>query len=134
MCFGGDAPSTWELAETTVPGALNVFIGVDTGMVCLADASAATAFADAVRKFYNAHPDGNYYDDILSSDIPAGANWGVHRPDPDPELGLDVMLISSGLGDGVYTAYWGLGADGVPVELVLDFQLFDESGSIFTKV
>lgn len=132
VCFGGSAPSVWELAETTVPGELNVFIGVDTGMVCLADANAATAFADSVRKFYNAHPDGNYYNDILSSDIPADANWGIHRP--DPELALDVILISSGLGDGVYTAYWGLGADGVPVELVLDFQLFDERGSIFRKV
>ena len=60
VCFGGGAPSVWELAETTVPGELNVFIGVDTGMVCLADANAATAFVDAVRKFYTAHPDGNY--------------------------------------------------------------------------
>ncbi len=31
-------------------------------------------------------------------------------------------MFSSGLGDGVYSAYWGVDAEGLPVELVIPFM------------
>lgn len=120
--------ASWELAETTDSGELNVFIGVDTGMVCFADLNAAQILSGALKEFERSRPDGNYYNDVLARDIPAEADWGEHRPDPGSPL--SVMLASSGLGDGLYFAYWGLDENGAPAGLVVDFQLFDKNGSI----
>ena len=122
---------TWELAETTEAGELNVFFGVDTGMACFADATAARLFSNVLKDFKATSPEANYYHDVLSRDIPDDANWGEHRP--DPALPLSVIISSSGLGDGLYSAYWGLDETGNPVELVVDFQLFDEHGTIFRE-
>ena len=33
-----------------------------------------------------------------------------------PESGARLVMFSSGLGDGVYSAYWGVDAEGLPVE------------------
>ena len=119
---------TWEWAETTAPGELNVFFGVDAGMACFADADAAAIFARVQTDFYAKHPDGNYYNDVLSKDFPSDAYWGEHRP--DPKSLVKVFVCGSGFGDGLYAAYWGLDAAGAPVELVVDFQVFDHHGTI----
>ena len=39
-----------------------------------------------------------------------------------PESGSRLIMFTSGLGDGVYSAYWGLDAAGAPVELVIPFM------------
>lgn len=122
---------TWELAETTDPGQLNVFFGVDAGMACFADAEAAGIFARVQREFDAQRPKGNYYEEVLIRDIPDDSNWGEHHPDPASPLG--VIITRSGLGDGLYSAYWGLDSDGAPAQLVVDFQLFDQHGTIFRR-
>jgi hypothetical protein len=121
----------WEMAETDAPGEFNVFIGVDGGMVGFADSQAASIFARVQKDFAATHPTGNYYEDVLSSDFPPDSNWGEHYPDPASPL--SVIVASSGLGDGLYRAYWGLDGSGVPAQLVVDFQLFDEHGTIVRK-
>lgn len=126
--FSSAKIALWELAESTDTSELNVFIGVDSGMVCFADLDTAHIMSRALKEFVLRRPDGNYYDDVLARDIPADANWGEHRPDPGSPL--SVILTSSGLGDGVYFAYWGLDENGAPAELVVDFQLFDKNGSV----
>jgi len=37
----------------------------------------------------------------------------------------NAALFMSGLGDGFYSSYWGLGSDGAPLLLVTDFGLID---------
>jgi hypothetical protein len=37
-----------------------------------------------------------------------------------------LAAFSSGIGDGSYAAWWGLGADGAPVALCFDFELLTE--------
>ena len=41
---------------------------------------------------------------------------------PLQESGARLVMFSSGLGDGVYSAYWGVDAEGLPVELVIPFM------------
>lgn len=53
-----------------------------------------------------------------SSSLGPSAN-AVHR-----KVGTrDVFAFSSGLGDGIYTAYWGMDAAGAPAVFCLDFDL-----------
>lgn len=39
--------------------------------------------------------------------------------------GLNVMIFSSGYGDGFYASYWGFDDTGSPVALVTDFRVLD---------
>jgi len=39
------------------------------------------------------------------------------------ETGVNAVIVTSGYGDGTYTVYWGLDANGAPVTLVADFQV-----------
>jgi hypothetical protein len=41
----------------------------------------------------------------------------------DKERSLNAIIFSSGLGDGAYPSYWGLGASGSPLCLITDFGL-----------
>jgi hypothetical protein len=123
------APASWHLAETTLPE--HVFrshYGVDAGLGLFADLASAELFARMQRECATSHPQGNYYDDVLARCFEAHDNWCEHRPDPASDL--NVIIFSSGLGDGLYPSYWGLTASGVPVCLVTDFQLFDREGTI----
>ena len=38
----------------------------------------------------------------------------------------EAVAASSGCGDGEYPVYWGVSADGVPVELLVVFLLVEE--------
>lgn len=39
-----------------------------------------------------------------------------------PETGHRIVLFSSGMGDGIYSGYWGLDEDGGTVSLVVPFM------------
>ena len=41
--------------------------------------------------------------------------------------GLNIAAFSSGFGDGSYSSYWGLDAEGAPVRLVTSFDVLEEA-------
>ncbi|HEX2617960.1 MAG TPA: DUF4241 domain-containing protein, partial [Flavobacteriales bacterium] len=81
-----------------------------------------------LKQFYTTHPDGNIYTDHFDAEFAKSAAPGTRSGDwlnyhfPDrPELNL--TMFSSGFGDGVYPAYWGVNTSGEAVCLVIDFHV-----------
>ena len=126
-------PVRWELAVTTLEkGAFADMYGVDAGLGSFSDATGAQLLGATIKAFYAKHPNGNYYDDLLVNDFKQHDNWSNHWPQTSNQL--NVIMFSSGMGDGVYSTYWGLDSTGKPACLLTDFQLFDQNGSIFRKI
>ena len=130
LMLSATAPANWELAETALPvhAYLRSHYGVDAGVGLFGDLAAIELFARVQREFAVAHPQGNYEDEVLEDCFEGHSNWCDHRPDPASDL--NTIIFRTGLGDGLYASYWGLGPAGEPVCLVTDFQLFDREGSI----
>lgn len=122
-------PVNWQSAETTLDdGTFSAAFGVDAGLGCLTDAETAAAFGRAQAEFAAAHPDGDFYAEVLTAGRDEEPNWIDYRPTPTSEA--NAVIFASGLGDGLYMSHWGLNEAGEPVCLVTDLQLFDADGSI----
>jgi uncharacterized protein DUF4241 len=120
-------PVRWEMAlrprqNMAMLGPDQFFgYGVDAGTGCFTSAEAsewlagagAAALADYEKRIEAAmFPSPAEYDPV--ADIPLG----------DPK-GRNVIVFSSGWGDGVYPSYFGLDAEGRPLVLVTDFQILN---------
>lgn len=130
-------PVTYELAmpkgttkeDFNAPGVLS-FFGVDAGMACFADAVTAKEYNHFVTEWYKSNQGKNIYDDYFAAllqksyedypDIQRSGGDFLHWCIPDKEH--HIVLFSSGMGDGIYSGYWGLDADGEAVELVVPFM------------
>lgn len=98
------------LAEGEVPG-----YGVDAGTGCFYDAEARGDVDEATGEAWLAAMRANGVD-----------TWSWHAA----ELGgANVVMFSSGWGDGFYTSYWGVDGGGRVVELVTDFEVLVEAVS-----
>lgn len=112
--FDASAPATrWELAlfegqpmpgEDDLPG-----YGVDAGIGCFFDAE---AHADVDEATSNA-----WLDALQANSVPT---WTWHVADVGK---ANVVMCSSGWGDGFYGSWWGFDAEGRVVELVTDFEV-----------
>lgn len=111
------------------PGVFS-FFGVDTGLACFADSQTAKEnkvfferwekensgknkyndyFASLFQKSYEAHPEYQYQGGSV-------LEWRL------PESGKRVVMFSSGMGDGIFSGYWGMDADGEIACLVVPFM------------
>jgi hypothetical protein len=127
--FADVQPVTWQRAATSVDdGTISAAFGVDAGLGCVVDAVTAAAFGRVQAEFAAAHPDGDFYAEVLTAGKDEEPNWIDYRPDPASEA--NAVIFASGLGDGLYMSHWGLNEAGEPVCLVTDLQLFDADGSI----
>lgn len=98
------------LAADELPG-----YGVDAGTGCFFDAEARGDVDEATGARW------------LAAMEAAGVDtWSWHVADLG---GANVVMFSSGWGDGFYTSYWGLDGDGGVVELVTDFEVLVEGVS-----
>lgn len=98
------------LAEGEVPG-----YGVDAGTGCFFDAEARGDVDEATGEAWIAAMEATRVD-----------TWCWHVA----ELGgANVVMFSSGWGDGFYTSYWGFDRDDRVVELVTDFEVLVEAVS-----
>lgn len=93
---------------------------VDAGVGCFMDADGAKAMAEREAR-ESADPEYvSYYDDVLGTEL-GTADMADHYP-----LGAgtanNVLIFSSGWGDGSYPSFWALDAAGEPVALVTDFM------------
>lgn len=140
--FRPEAAAKWILAitEDLTPDELNElgedeFYGfaVESGLACFMDAETKILLTQRIDKLQEEKPDSNYYDEVLATEFSeySGKNqfsralgdWNDHHPDKESDN--NVIMFSSGWGDGYYPAYWGLNENGDTVELVIDFLLHE---------
>jgi len=83
--------------------------GVDSGTGCFFDEAACATIDEATTDAWLAATNSNYV-----------STWTWHVA----EVGAaNVVMFSSGGGDGLYSSYWGFDAGGQLVELVTDFDI-----------
>jgi hypothetical protein len=121
-------PVRWEMAKTTAANPADYFYGVDAGLGCFADLESAKLLSQAMREYETKNPEGNYYGDILESEFKDHEDWNIHYPMNNKAN--NVVMFSSGIGDGSYASYWGFNAKNEVICLVTDFQLFNSEGGI----
>ncbi|HZC08255.1 MAG TPA: DUF4241 domain-containing protein [Ktedonobacterales bacterium] len=120
-----DAPvAEWEMArlegQESVELDTGEFFGypVDAGVGCFMDAQAAVAL-DA------RYDSDESFDEALINALET--NRAQHLDYAavtlDEASGVNLVMVESGWGDGVYASYWGLDAGGAPVCLVTDFSV-----------
>jgi hypothetical protein len=93
---------------------------VDSGTGCFMDADAARIL-DASRARWE-----EYFEAIMDA-IERKVNyvdtWDWHDVTIDAATGANVVIFSSGFGDGYYASYWGFDAEDKVVALVTDFAI-----------
>lgn len=93
---------------------------VDAGVGCFMDAECAAAIAEREAR-ESANPDYvSYYDDVLDTELGV-KDMADHYPLGEGSAN-NVLIFSSGWGDGSYPSFWALDASGEPVALVTDFM------------
>jgi len=94
---------------------------VDAGVGCFMDADCAAAIAEREARESSANPDyGSYYDDVLDEEL-GSKDMADHYPLGEGSAN-NVLIFSSGWGDGSYPSFWALDAAREPVALVTDFM------------
>ncbi len=106
------------------------FFGVDTGLACFADGKVSDQNRQFFEKWKKENPGKNKYNDYF-----AALFRESYEANPDfqnqagsflewklPESGHRTVLFSSGMGDGMYSGYWGLDEEGEAACLVMLFM------------
>lgn len=113
--IGADPEGAEPADEDEVTG-----IDVESGMACLIDAGALAAWRTAL----STNPaELQSLERVLRENRRPNWTWARVRAG-----GAAGVLITAGLGEGTYAAWWGLDAAGLPVSLVLDFDLLGWAG------
>ncbi len=111
------------------PGVWTLF-GVDAGLACFADIRTSEGCSKFFEKWQMENPGKNKYTDYFApafkksyEENPKLQNQGGNFCTWElPESGQRTVLFSSGMGDGVYSGYWGLDADGEITCLAVPFM------------
>jgi hypothetical protein len=124
--FSDAPPERWVIATTPEqdPAELEegeIFgYGVDSGIGCFASVEAAVALQ---RRMEAGEAYADYIVEEAEKVYVSTRDWASVVPEPGGTA--NVVLFSSGMGDGFYASYWGLDGAGTPVCLVTDFQVVD---------
>lgn len=104
--------------------------GVDAGVACFSDEVMAKQFKDFKSEWYQKNPGKNLYDDYFAHLFQESyekhpaiqrqggdfIHWEMHGTT------MTLCIFASGMGDGIYSAYWGYDVDGNVAELVIPFM------------
>lgn len=101
---------------------------VDAGIGSFMDDLTREELVNIMREFYTAHPDGNYYSDILEAEFKkntlstldgfSDGLWAIYQL---PASEHNIAMFASGLGDGYYESFWGIADGNRIVCLITDF-------------
>lgn len=130
-----DAPvAEWRIAawEGQDPSTLkeNEIFGypVDAGMGCFMDADTAKLYFqleaelnEKIRKEKGPDAYANLYDDLVDPAMAESGDYDFLDLHPYADKPGNILMFTSGWGDGFYASYWGYDANGKPVALVTDF-------------
>lgn len=138
--FDNKTPITWECAlsnDSLLEGmdkTTNGLFPVDAGLLCVSDKETFKAYDDFYNDFVKKNPDGNIYNDHFAGEFAKNGNnpegtykdgdWINYQIDKDH----NIILFSSGLGDGLYPAYWGIDENGKPLKLLVDLLVVERLG------
>ena len=123
-------PVEWQQATYVIDGERESEFRVDAGLACFMDQQTRDLFVRVVNEFHAADENANYYDDILAAEFKQNADpanpyhagdWALHTVVAGQPA--NVAMFASGLGDGFYSAYWGVDDTGKPALLVADFGI-----------
>lgn len=115
MALTGDQ-NIEELAPFQIYG-----YGVDVGMGSFADSQGLATVLQQYKKQGKNLYDEFYFERVLPAyEASDGGSADIML---DPTTGANLVVCSSGQGDGCYASYWGLADDGREVCLVTDFGL-----------
>ncbi len=122
-------PKGKKREELGKPGVFT-FFGVDTGLACFADMEISREYRLFFEAWGKENPGKNKYTDYFRvlfqkscEEHPEYQNQeGSFLEWKLPERGQRTVLFSSGMGDGVYSGYWGLDAEGETACLVAVFM------------
>lgn len=105
------------------------FMGVDAGVACFTDLLVSREYDEFLRKWHGENPDKNHYDDYFAKYFAESYEKypQVQREGGDfiqwklPLSENRLIMFASGLGDGMYSGYWGENEKGEITELVIPF-------------
>lgn len=121
-------PQGHSIEDKDKPGVFALF-GVDAGMACICDKETSIAFDIFLKDWSNKNPGKNRYNDYfadLMKDF-AEKHPDYQRQDGDyfefkvPGTENNMVMFTSGLGDGAYSGYWGYDEAGEIACLVIPF-------------
>ena len=106
------------------------FFGVDAGLACFADAKTSEDYRLFIEKGQKETPGKNKYTDYFEALFQKsyevypevqneGGNFLLWQL---PETGQRLVMFSSGMGDGIFSEYWGLDEEGKIVNLIVPFM------------
>lgn len=106
------------------------FFGVDTGLACIADAGISEEYRVFFENWLRENPGKNKYTDYFEALFQKSyeAHPGVQNPGGSflewklPGTGHGMVLFASGMGDGMYSGYWGVDEEGEAVCLAAVFM------------
>ncbi|MCC0672670.1 DUF2185 domain-containing protein [Clostridioides sp. ES-S-0145-01] len=106
------------------------FFGVDTGLACFSDAKVAKEYSNFITKWQNENPGKNKYNDYFATLFQKSHEMHPNLQNKNgnflllklPQTSYRLIMFTSGIGDGIYSGYWGLDADGEVAELVIPFM------------
>jgi len=114
-------PASWEPALTTQPGPPKHHVVVKGGLAAFCDQQTAKRLGQICSEILPNKPDFNYYTERMQNDFAGHELWAEHHPDPGQPA--NILVFTSGLGDGNYPVYWGLDPNGRPVCLAICFLM-----------
>lgn len=105
------------------------FFGVDGGLACFSDTEVAENYRSFIDGWKEENPGKNEYLDYFAPlfQESSQAAPGAQRPGGDflcwemPGTGHRLVMFNSGMGDGIYSSYWGIDEEGEAAELVIPF-------------
>lgn len=135
--FDSKIPVTWECAlsaDSLLEGmdkTTNGLFPVDSGLLCVMDKESFKVYEDFYSDFEKKNPDGNIYDDHFAGEFAKNGNNPIGTYDGGDWINYqldenhNMVLFSSGLGDGLYPAYWGIDENGNPLKLLVDLLVIE---------
>lgn len=112
-------PQGYTIEDRDKPGVFAMF-GVETGLACICDKSFSVAYEQFLADWKEKNPGKNHYDDYFEAFMKESFKRSpdYQREDGDwldwtlPGTDENMILFTSGFGDGVYSGYWGFDEDG----------------------
>ncbi len=122
-------PEGKKIEDLGKPGVFT-FLGVDAGLACFADRKVSEENRLFFEKWMRENPGKNKYEDYFAALFRKSYEARPQLQNPGgsflewrlPESGLRTVLFSSGMGDGIFSGYWGLDAEGEAVCLAVPFM------------
>lgn len=120
-------PKGFTRMDFNKPGVFS-FFGVDTGLACFADESLAEKYTEFLNLWQKENPNKNIYRDYFSlffqesnRDPNLQTEYGNFLLWNLPTDNKRIAMFSSGMGDGIYSAYWGFDKNNEITELIVPF-------------